>query len=193
MFDCLFEGHRHPAVHLLLAAAAVLCLVVWMRTRRRRWVAVAAIPVALAGLYYLLDIAVETDSEQIERKVDAMAAGFKAPANLDAVFDNVSDHFHSSYADDKPALRALARQYIQTSGITEVKIIEFHSGEISREKNTAAAVFRAKVIGSSPNGVEAVTVHCDATFDYDAAHGWRMRGLGVQGEGPIQNFVQMPP
>ena len=65
-------------------------------------------------------------------------------------------------------------------------------GEISREKKMALVGFRAKVVGSYPNGLEAVTVHCDATFDYDPTHGWRMRTLGVQGEPPIQ-FYQISP
>ena len=191
MFDWLFEAHRHPAVYIVLAAAAVLFLVLWYRTRKRRWLIGAAVAAALAGLYCLLDYAVETDREQIERKVHAMAAGFKAPANLDAVFDNVSDHFHSSYAADKQALRDLAQQHVQTSGITDVQILEIHCGEISRDKNTAVVEFRAKVIGNF-GSLEAVSVHCDATFDYDPALGWRMRGLGVKGEGPIQDVYFAP-
>jgi hypothetical protein len=192
MLDWLFEGHRHLAVYVILAAAGVLFVVVAVRTRKRRWLAGAGAAATLAGLYLLLDVAAETDSEQIERKVDAMAAGFRAPANLDAVFDNVSDHFHSSYAADKQALREMARQNIQSSGITDVRILEFHSGEISREKNTATAEFRAKVVGNFGGGLQAVTVHCGAMFDYDAAHGWRLRGLGVKAEYPIQN-VDFPP
>ncbi|HVS37054.1 MAG TPA: hypothetical protein VMS17_15950 [Gemmataceae bacterium] len=191
MFDWLFEGHRHPAVYILLAAAAVLFVVVAVRRRRRRWLIGTAVAAALAGLYCLLDYAVETDSEQIERKVNAMAAGFKAPANLDAVFDNVSDQFRNS-AGDKKWLRDLAQQQLQNSGITDVKIIEFRTGEISREKNLATAEFRAKVAGNFGGGLEAVTVHCDANFDYDALHGWRMSGLGVKAEYPIQN-VELPP
>jgi hypothetical protein len=192
VFDWLFEGHRHPAVYIALAAAAVLFVVLWYRTRKRRWLIGAAVAAALAGLYCLLDYAVETDREQIERKIHAMAAGFKAPAHLDAAFDNVSDHFHSSYVTDKKELRDLAQQHVQTSGITDVQILEIHCGEISREKNTAAVEFRAKVIGNFGGGLEAVPVHCDATFDYDPALGWRMRGLGVKGEGPIQS-VDFPP
>jgi hypothetical protein len=188
MFDWLFEGHL--SVYLLLAAAAVLFVVLWVRTRKRRWLVAAAIAVALASLYCLLDFAVETDREQVGRKLRAMADGFKAPAKFDAVFNNVSDHFRSPEADmaDKAALRSKAQSYVQQYGITEVRISDLHWGEISREKNRAVADFRAKVIGNFGSSLEAVTVHCDAIFDYDAGHGWRMRALGVQGEGPIQSF-----
>ena len=190
MFDWLFEAHRHPAVYLFLAAVAVLFVVVSVRTRKRRWLVGTAVAAGLAGLYCILDFAVETDSEQIERKVNAMAAGFTAPTNLDAAFDSVSDQFHSSYASSKQDLRAMAQEKMENAHITGVKILEFHSGEISREKNTAKAEFRAKVVGNFGGGLEAVTVHCDATFDYDAVHGWRMRGLGVKAEYPIQYELQ---
>ena len=75
MFDWLFEGHL--SVYFLLTAIAVLFVVLGVRTRNRRWYAAAAGAVALAGLYCLLDFAVETDREQIQRKVNAMAAGFR--------------------------------------------------------------------------------------------------------------------
>jgi hypothetical protein len=192
MFDWLFEAHRHLEIYALLGAAAVLFVVLWVRTRKRRWLALAGACVALAGLYCLLYSLVETDREQIERKVHAMAAGFKAPAHIDAVFDNVSDQFHSSYAADKKALRDLAQQNIQTSAITDVQILEIHCGEISRDQNTAVVEFRAKVIGNFEGGLEAVPVHCTAKFDYDPEHGWRMSGLGVKGEGPIQNYELAP-
>ena len=177
MFDWLFEAHRHPAVYVFLAALAVLFVVVWTRTKKKRWLAAAAVPAALAGVYYLLNVAVETDSEQIERKIQEMAAGFKAPARLDAVFDDISDDFQgpNDPALNKSALRDLVQRDIQSYGITEVKISDFHSGEISRAKDSAAADFRAKIILSAPGAPDAVPVHCDAAFDHDAAHGWRMR------------------
>ena len=185
MFDWLFEGYR--SVYFLLGAAAILFVVLWVRTRKRRWLAGAVVAVALAGLYCLLDFAVETDREQIQRKVTAMAAGFNAPVNLDAVFENVSDQFHTSYADSKTSLLDQARQHIQTYHITEVRISDVKVGEISRERNTAVAEFRAKVVGSF-GALEAVTVVCTASFDRDPTHGWRMHDLEVQGEPPIQDF-----
>lgn len=185
MFDWLFEGHL--SVYFLLIAAAVLFTVVGARTRKRRWYAIAAGAVALAGLYCLLDFAVETDREQIQRKVREMAAGFTAPAHLDAVFENVSDQFHCPFADSKKALRDKARDQLSTWRITEVRITDLHCGEISRDKKTAVAEFRAKVIGSFGT-LEAAPVFCKATFDYTTTHGWRMRELEVHGEGPLQGL-----
>ncbi len=182
MFDWLFEGHL--SVYILLAVAAALSVIVWARTRKRRWLGVAALFVALAGLYCVLDHAVETDREQVRRKVLAMAAALKAPADLDAAFQYVSDRFRCPFADGKAALREKAGQQIQIWRITEVRISDVRVGEVSREKNAAVADFRAKVVGSFGE-LEAVTVHCTATFDYDAAHGWRMRGLEVKGEPPL--------
>jgi hypothetical protein len=188
MFDWLFEGHL--SVYVLLAAAAVLFAVLGARTRKRRWYAAAAGFVALAGLYCLLDFAVETDREQIQRKVKAMAANLKAPANLGAVLENVSDQFHCPFADSKAALREKASEGIRTWNITEVRISDLHCGEISRERKTAVAEFRAKVIGTF-GALEAAPIFCKATFDYHPTHGWRMSELEVRGEGPLQGF-QVP-
>jgi len=188
MFDWLFEGHL--SVYFLLTAAAVLFAVLGVRTRRRRWYAAAAGAVALAGLYCLLDFAVETDREQIQRKVKAMAAGFNAPAHLNAVFENVSDQFHCPFADSKTALHEKAQQQLIAWNITEVRISDLHCGEISRERKTAVAEFRAKVIGSF-GPMEAAPVFCKATFAYEPPRGWRMRELEVHGEGLLQG-VEIP-
>ena len=186
MFDWLFEGHL--SVYVLLAAAAALLIVLGARTRKRRWFTAAAGVVALAGLYCLLDFAVETDREQIQRKVKAMAAGLKAPANLDAVLENVSDRFHCPFADSKTALRDKAREQLKTWNITEVRISDLHCGEISRERKTAVAEFRAKVIGTF-GALEAAPIFCTATFDYQPPQGWLLRELEVRGEGPLQGFT----
>ena len=170
MFDWLFEGHL--SVYFLLTAMAALFIVLGVRTRKCRWYAVAAGAVAVAGLYCVLDFAVETDREQIQRKVRAMAADLKAPAHLDAVMENVSDRFHCPFADSKKALREKAREAIQTYNITEVRIWNLHCEEISRERNKAVAEFQAKVIGTF-GPMEAAPVVCKATFDYQPAHGWR--------------------
>ena len=189
MFDWLFEGYW--SLYFLLGAAAILFVIVWVRTRKRRWLAGTAVAVVLAGLYCLLDFAVETDREQIQRKTTTMAAAFKSPVNLDAVFENVSDEFHTTYADNKTALLEQARQHIQMYHITEVRISDVKVGDISRERSTAIAAFRAKIVGSF-GALEAVTVTCTANFDHDQVHGWRMRDLEVRGEPPIQEFMLGP-
>jgi hypothetical protein len=185
MFDWLFEGHA--SVYVLLAAAAASLIVLGVRTRKRRLYATSACVLALAGLYCLLDFAVETDREQIQRKVKAMGAGLKAPANLDAALENISDSFHCPFADSKKALRDKAQEQIKTWNITEVRISDLRCGEISRERKTAVAEFRAKVIGTFGT-LEAAPVFCTATFDYEPTHGWRMRELEVRGEGPLQGI-----
>ena len=182
MFDWLFEGHF--SVYVLLTAAAVCCAVVWRRTRRRGWLAAAVGFAALAGLYCLLDYAVETDREQIRRKVHVMAAGLTAPANLDAVFQNVADDVRCNFGNGKAELRQQAQQQIHTWAITEVRISGLRVGEISRATNKAVAEFQAKVVGQF-GMTEAATVHCTATFGYDPVRGWLLRDLLVEGEPPL--------
>ncbi len=188
MLDWLFEGHL--SVYFLLTATAVVFAVLGARKRERRWYAFAAGALALVALYCLLDFAVETDREQIQRKVRAMSAGLTAPAHIDAVFENVSDQFHCPFADSKRALREKTQQELGEWKITDVRVSDLHCGEISRERKTAVAEFRAKVIGSF-GSLDAAPVFCKATFDYDPAHGWRMRELEVHGEGPLQG-IEIP-
>ena len=80
-----------------------------------------------------------------------MAAGLKAPADLDAAFQNVSDRFQCPFADGKTALRDKAGQQIQILHITEVRISDLRVGGGFAEKNRAVADFRAKVVALSAN------------------------------------------
>ncbi|HMC64028.1 MAG TPA: hypothetical protein VKI65_03745, partial [Gemmataceae bacterium] len=116
MFDWLFEGLS--AVYLLLATAAVILLVVWWRTRRRKYAVVIGVIAALAGAYYLLDIAVETDREQIQRKVQELAAGVHEH-RLERTFAQVSDSFRRR-GRTKEAFRQAADQVI--GRVREVRV-----------------------------------------------------------------------
>ena len=120
-----------------------------------------------------------------------MAAGLKAPAHLDAVFENVSDQFHCPFAESKTALRDKAQD--------QLKHLEHY-----RSANNRLALRRDFARKETPQSrsfgprssatfgtLEAAPVFCKATFDYQPAHGWRMRELEVHGEGPLQG-MEMP-
>jgi hypothetical protein len=119
--DWLFEGR--PTVYVILAAAAVLLFVAWWQTRKRYWLYATAAFLALIGLYFLLDRLVETDREQIVRKVEEMSAGVR-DRNVDRIFAHVSEQFRLSNSD-RAAFRALAERAIRTGQVTEVKAWDF--------------------------------------------------------------------
>lgn len=173
MFDWLFEGRT--SVYVVLAALAVFLLLAWWQLRKR-WLLVGVVFVAcLVGLYALLDKAVETDREQIVRKIQSMIAAVNA-GNIDGIFENISDDFHSPGGKGKAELREMARRYIEQRIVTSMDVWDIVCiGEPSRQQRTAQASFQVKVHGQP--GVEGFFAECESTFDFDAQHGWRLRSV----------------
>ncbi len=173
MFDWLFEGRT--SVYAVLAALTVFLLLVWWQTRKR-WLLFVAIGAAgTMGVYALLDRMVETDREQIVRRIKSMIASVNS-GNLDGIFVNISDEFRSAGGKGKAELREMARNYIEQHIVTSVDVWDIVCiGEPSREERTAQAAFQVKVHGQP--GVEGFLAECEATFDFDPRHGWRMRSV----------------
>jgi hypothetical protein len=170
VFDWLFEGN--PSVYVALVGVAVLLLILWWQ-RRKRWCLFAvAVVAALAGVYALLDVAVETDREQIVRKINAMIAAVNAH-NLDAAFTHISDQFRSANGKTKADVRATAEMYVNQRYVESVKVWDITMLERpSREHPPARVFFSVKT-----SGVQEFLADCDATFDFDAQHGWRLSGF----------------
>lgn len=170
MFDWLFEGRT--SVYAVLAALAVFLLLIWWQTRKR-WLVVAVVFVAaLVGFYDLLDRIVETDREQIVRKLKEMAAAVSAH-NLDAAFVHISDQFRSAGGKSKSDLRNTAQTYLNQRFVERVQIWDILiDGRPSREQGEIRVFFSAK----AQNGQEFLT-DCDAVFDFHPEHGWRLRSF----------------
>jgi hypothetical protein len=170
VFDWLFEGQTR--VYIVLAAFAVFLLLVWWQTRQRWLILAVAVVVALLGLYAILDKTVETDREQLVRKVQAMADAVNAGA-VDALFENISDEFRSPRGEDKEQFRATIANYIKSGMVRNVRVWDIVCEESpSREHPPARVSFTAK----AESGRELLA-DCDTTFDYDAQHGWRLKSL----------------
>jgi hypothetical protein len=170
LFDWLFEGRT--SAYVILAALAVFLLLVWWQTRRRWLLAGVLVAAALVGLYALLDKAVETDREQIVRKVHAMAAAVNARA-VDALFENISDNFRSPQGKNKQQFRSLIADYLQRRMVNNVRVWDIVCVDPpSRDHPPSRVFFSAKAESGSE-----LLADCDATFDYDAEHGWRLRSL----------------
>jgi len=167
VFDWLFEGHT--SVYVVLAALMGFLLVAWWQTRKR-WVLMGVpLVAALAGVYALLDVMVETDREQIVRKVNALVAALNAH-NLDAAFVHVSDEFRSPAGKSKKEVRDAARMYFDQKIVERVKVWDIVcEGTPSRERPPARVFFSIKV-----EGFRDLFADCDATCDFHPEHGWRL-------------------
>jgi hypothetical protein len=91
MFDALFE--YRVTIYLILAVAAVILIALWFRDRRRGWLYGLGVVALLAGVFFLLDLSVETPTKQIKRKLQLMAQGVRKK-DTKAIFDHVSDEFN---------------------------------------------------------------------------------------------------
>jgi hypothetical protein len=170
LFDWLFEGRT--SIYVILAALTVFLLLVWWQTRKR-WLLLGVLVVAgLIGLYALLDKEVETDREQLVRKVQELAAAVNA-RNLDALLANVSNNFRSPRGKDKQQFRDFVAPYINQGIVQNVRVWDIVCVDTpSREHPPARVFFSAK----AESGRELLA-DCEAIFDFDPQHGWRMQSL----------------
>src|SRR5438067_1651652 len=107
MSDWLID-HKQ-ALYLLLAAALVLTLALWWRSRKRHFLIAAALVVLLGVGLFVLSQFVESDGEQMARKVREVAAGVTSK-DLDAAFKHVSESF-----DRGGVTKAQFRKFCQTT------------------------------------------------------------------------------
>jgi hypothetical protein len=120
VFDWLFEGRL--TVYLFLAAVALAFAGLYWRTHKRYWLFPAGAFVLLAAPYFLLDRLVETRSEQITRKLGAMAAAVQR-RDADAIFRHIAADFRVAGLD-----RATFRNYVEAAfnrGVTGLKVWDF--------------------------------------------------------------------
>jgi hypothetical protein len=170
LFDWLFEGRT--SVYAVLAALTVFLLLVWWQMRKRWLLGGVVFAAALVGLYALLDKVVETDREQIVRKIKEMAAAASA-RNLNAAFAHISDQFLSRGGNTKSQLRNIAQMHLDSRQVESVQVWDIQiEGQPSREQGEVHVFFSAKTHGS-----QEFLSDCDAVFTFHPEHGWQMRSF----------------
>jgi hypothetical protein len=89
----LVEGN--VLVYVILGLVAAVCLYLWWQYRDRLLLIVAVVLLGALGFYFLLDLVVETDGEQMVRKVKLMA---RAVAARDV--NGIAEHLANEFAAD---------------------------------------------------------------------------------------------
>jgi hypothetical protein len=169
----LFEGS--PTVYFLLACAAVLCAVAWWRTRKRKYLIGAAVAGGLLLGVYALDRLVESDGEQIERKLHEMAAGVTA-RDYDRVFQHVSDSFLVG-AVNKSGFRRYTDVHARQFNVAGMSIWDVTPTNVSRERRRADVEFRFRVRTNLTDGREFFLARTVFALDPDGQ--WRLQSFQI--------------
>jgi hypothetical protein len=177
MFDWLFEGRT--SVYIFLAGVAIVLLVLWWQNRNGRFLQALGIVGALAGVYYLLDLMVETDRELAKRNVEEMAASVEK-RDLDGLFTHISDNFISPGRQNKTQLRQQAERYINEGLVTSITVwqVDFPAG-LSREMGTCKGSFMFKVRGRIMGESENMQFLCEGVFRFHEQHGWQLESCRI--------------
>jgi hypothetical protein len=179
----------HPAI-LLLAALVVVLLVVWLRTRERRFAVLLGVAGVLLALFALWKtFGPESDAAQVKRKLHALAAGVRAK-QIDQVAQHVSDQF-SYQGLDKRAMTQHVGRFIQNEELTDIEIwkeepVQFKSGPNGR---VATIEFKAKP--KSKDLPTELYFHVIATFVLDGDGQWRLQGFELFRQ-PGNQSVRIP-
>jgi hypothetical protein len=169
----LVEGE--PVVYAVLGIAFLGSVVGWWRTRKRRFAVVAGIAAALLLGYFLLDKLVESDGEQMVRKVTDVATAISAH-DLDAAFRSVSESFDRP-PRNKASFRKFCDDVLRAGNVTEIRVWDLAPVDESRPQRTGSVEFHFKVRGrwgeSPPNYFGKVT------FTLDGDGQWRVKTFDV--------------
>src|SRR6516162_7013044 len=115
MLYWLVEGDL--TLYAILASVGLVCVAVWWRTRQRKYAAVAVAAAVAILTLSLLDRFVESDREQMIRKVQEIANGVRA-RDFQSIFQHVSDDFRRG-AFDKAQFRKYAEDVSHSRNVTE--------------------------------------------------------------------------
>ena len=166
--------HKLP-IYFLLAAAIIACLALWWRLRRRYFLIVTVMGgILLLGLL-VLDRIVETDGEQMVRKVREIAAAVSAN-NLDAAFDHVSAKFDRP-PRTKQSFRDLCTRVRSAGQVADVQVWDLSEADVSPAMGVGAVEFRFKVRGSW--GETPPNYFCRAAFTLDPDRQWRVKTFDI--------------
>jgi hypothetical protein len=171
MAEWLIE-HKYP-VYFLLAAAVVGSFALWWRTRKPYYLIALSVAAVLMVGMVALDQAVETDGEQMVRKVREVAAAVTAK-DLTAAFQHVSESFNRG-GHKKDEFRKFCESTVRAGRVDQVQVWNETVVDLSRPGKTGTVQFNFKVHGNwgetPPNWFAKVM------FTLDPDGQWRVKSF----------------
>lgn len=173
MFQWLVEGN--PTIYFILGAALVGSLAAWYRTRKRWKAIVAGVCAALILGLFALDRLVESDDEQMVRKVKEVAAAISRN-DVNSAFQHISESFERS-GKNKRQFKSFCEGLLQAGRVTDVQVWDLQAVDVVRDKGSGAVEFHFKVRGSW--GASPPNYFGKVEFVLDPDHQWRVKSFDV--------------
>jgi hypothetical protein len=159
----------------ILAVAALVFLVAFWTTRKRKHLIGLGVSLALIGFVWLVASMIPTDRRAIEKTLADMVAGIKN-RNTDQVFDNVAEDFRYR-THNKSSFRNLADPHIRAGTVADLQVWEIEPVSISREEKKAEIKFNVRSSGATPDGREFFL--CKAKFVLEKDDEWRLQSFDL--------------
>jgi hypothetical protein len=165
-------------LYMFLGLIALVLSVIWWKTRQRKFALGAGVSTILLCAVFLLVLFSarlfgETDSQQIERKLNEMAQAVKAQ-DIERISMHISASFHFQ-SSDKSAFCNRANEDMRRGHVDEVVVWEVEVKDVSREKRTAKVHFMAKARSNWEQS--KIPYRCRADFVLDPDDQWRLKGF----------------
>jgi hypothetical protein len=173
-------------IYLILAAVAIVLLVAYWNTRKRRLLYGVAGTAALAGLVWLLRFlfAGLSDDLQIQNSIHAMRQAVQK-RDAAALFQHIAADFHLG-GQDRATFRGFVERTLQAGGVDDVLCWNIEHAKVTRGpepgKGRATIEFTVKPQGSLSNDWFG---QCLATFVLEADGKWRLQTFEVRD--PVNN------
>jgi hypothetical protein len=163
-----------PSLVFLILGISALCLTaLWWQTRNRHLLVGLGAIAALFFIVWLLSKLINTDSKQIEGKLQSMAAGVKN-SNPEQIFEHISRDFKLGSLG-KDGFRPIVEEYMKSRKVTGMEVWNFSAKDVSRSGKKATVVFKVKGKGTANFGYEFF--NCQAVFVLDPDDQWRLQSF----------------
>jgi hypothetical protein len=181
-------------VYFLLVCVALGLLAGWWLRRKRSFLIGLGVVAAVAVVFFLLTLLIDTDRKRITRALGEMSQGVREK-NLDKTFGRLSDDFTMEFSRGgvrtkmpKSELRQLADRAVRKGGVTDVVFGDIGFDKVAGDE--ATVTFRANPFGSWVLGGEHC--YCEATFRRGPDGKWRMTNVTLFHPIQSKELLELP-